>query len=75
VDESLYRVWDGVVRYIDGSRAVYEIQTRLSEWAGAEGEAVPPDTGAMENEGRGATKENVEADATGREPGMNEVIE
>ena len=41
VDDRLHRAWDGVVKYYENLRVVYEIRSRLSEWS-SEQEAEPP---------------------------------
>jgi hypothetical protein len=41
VDDRLHRTWDGVVKYYESLRLVYEIQSRLSEWTEEEQQEEP----------------------------------
>ena len=41
VDDRFHRIWDGLVKYYENLRVVYEIQNRLSEWTGGEQPASP----------------------------------
>jgi anti-sigma factor RsiW len=41
VEDRFQRIWDGLVRYYDNLRVVYEIQNRLSEWTASEEPASP----------------------------------
>jgi hypothetical protein len=38
VDDKLHRAWNSAVKYYEGLRVVYEIQSRLREWNEEEGE-------------------------------------
>ncbi len=44
VDDRLHRIWDSLVKYYENLRVVYEIRSRLSEWA-SEQEAAGEEAG------------------------------
>ena len=51
VEDRMARTWDGVVRYYENLRVVYQIQSRLSEWSEEQPTSSEPDPALPDLEG------------------------